>query len=41
MTVLQLSKAIWNLRARFERGEPVANELFIALLIRERYRCRR
>ncbi len=36
--VLHLSRLIWNLRARAERGEPVARELLLALAERERLR---
>ena len=37
---LALSRRIWNLRARAERGENVAAELAAAIAERDAYRCR-
>ena len=37
---LELSRRIWNLRAREERGENVAAELACALADLAIYRCR-
>lgn len=37
---LELSRRIWNLRARSERGEAVAAELKAALADLQAYRCR-
>jgi hypothetical protein len=37
---LDLSRRIWNLRARADRGEAVDTELKAALAERDAYRCR-
>ncbi len=37
---LELSRRIWNLRARDERGEDVRDALAAALAERTAYRCR-
>ncbi len=37
---LELSRRIWNLRARSDRGEDVSAELAAAIAARAQYRCR-
>jgi hypothetical protein len=38
--VLYLSRRVWNLRARLERGENVASDLEVALAEVKAFRCR-